>query len=741
MEKIKGMITDIVFQNEDNGYTVAQMRTSDDEITIVGCLPTLKIGETIEAGGTWKSHETYGMQFQAESFMPAVPSSVDGILAYLSSGAVKGIGAKMAKRIVDCFGVETMMVLQQSPEKLTKVEGIGKKKAAEIAKAFSEDRCMRNLMMELLPYGIGTQHCLKIYKRYGDSAMERVRQNPYALSGEISGIGFKTADKIGISMGIDMRSSSRIRQGIIHTLRESASSGHTYLPRTEAAAKAASLLEIEKEGVDEQIYEMALDELIHVENAQSGERVYMYPYYIAENGSCSMLIDLASAQLELPEEDLKERLDSVESEAGISLASRQKEAVLKVFERGVTVITGGPGTGKTTTINSLIKLLEGLELKVKLAAPTGRAAKRMSETTGKEAATIHRLLEMAYSEDEEVMLFLKGEDDQLECDALIVDEASMIDIMLMYNLLKAVKKGTRLVLVGDVDQLPPVGAGNVLSDIIESGAVGVVRLDEIFRQARESMIVVNAHMINKGDMPLLNQKDKDFFFIGRQGPIATAEEVVSLVAKRLPEYYNLDPVRDIQVISAMRKGEAGVTRLNELLQSSLNPASAHKVEEKLGRRIFRVGDKVMQTRNNYEKKWESEDGTQKGQGVFNGDIGYVFHVDKADKALFIVFDDIKVARYDFSELDEIDHSFCTTVHKSQGSEFEAVVMPLSWAPPMLLTRNLLYTGITRAKRLVVLVGERRFLEAMVKNVRNESRYCALGEKLMRFIEEGILGED
>ncbi|KDR94751.1 exodeoxyribonuclease V alpha subunit [Peptoclostridium litorale DSM 5388] len=741
IENIQGTVSEIIFQNEENGYTVARMNTDEGEVTVTGCLATVKMGETIRVSGEWKSHEMYGLQFKAESFMPATPSSVSGILAYLSSGSIKGIGPKLAEKIVHTFGVETLLVLQTSPEKIMKVDGIGKKKAKKIMESFAQDREIRNIMMQLIPYGIGSTYCLKIYKKYREKAMNIIRENPYRIAQDIPGIGFKTADSIGMKMGIDPLSKGRIEQGIIHSLKNGALSGHSYLPREVMCKKASELLGVCKSAIEMQVYEMAAQQLIHIENGGDDQKVYLFPYYIAESGVCKKLVQIASADIEELEIDIKDRIDSIERKNSISLAKKQREAVEKAAIGGITIITGGPGTGKTTTINSIIELFESEKIKVKLAAPTGRAAKRMSEATSKEAFTIHRLLEVGYSADEEESVFLKDEDEPISCDALIIDEASMIDVILMYNLLKAVKPGTRLVIVGDVDQLPPVGAGNVLSDMIDSGVISTVKLDEVFRQAKESMIVVNAHRINKGDPPVLNKKDKDFFFIEAQGSSKSAQEIAGIVGSRLPAYYGLDPLKDIQVLSPMRKGDAGVGSLNLILQERLNPHSHLKEQDKIGGRVFRVCDKVMQIKNNYDKKWESEDGSEKGQGVFNGDIGYVYHIDKASKILYILFDDVKIAKYEYSETDEIDHSFCTTVHKSQGSEFEAVVMPLVWAPPMLMTRNLLYTGITRAKKLVVLVGEKRYLNEMIKNNRIQERFSSIRQRLEMFFREGILEGD
>ncbi len=739
MEKIEGMVSDIVFKNEDNGYVIAHLVNESNDVVIVGCMPTLTEGESIEVEGKWVKHKTYGTQFEVHKFMPVTPSSIEGIYVYLSSGMIKGIGEKMAKRIIDKFGVDTLDVIQNTPHRLSEVEGIGSKKIKQIAKSYEENRELRNIIMQLSPYGITPNFCLKIYKKYKNKAIDVISKNPYKLAEDIRGIGFKVADKIASNIGIDKYSKDRIMQGILYTLNQSLGSGHTYLPKSSLIQESSKLLDIDKEYISDCILGLAYDQKIHIERGFGiEEHIYLIPYYLSENGVCKQIIKLSQAEFKDLNIDIDKEIEKVEKETNIKLATNQSLAVKEAIKGGLVVITGGPGTGKTTTINTIIKVFENNNQEVILAAPTGRAAKRMSETSNKEAKTIHRLLEMGYAKDSQELVFLKDEDDPIKADVVIVDEVSMVDVVLMYSLLKAIKSGTRVILVGDSDQLPSVGAGNVLKDIIESNVINVVRLNEIFRQAQESMIVVNAHRINQG-LPLhLNVKGKDFFFIKKNTNEEILEEVISIVNERLPKFYNLDKLKDIQVLAPMRKGDLGVNNLNIELQKYLNKEEKFKVEETLQKRTFRVGDKVMQVKNNYTKKWENEDKSESGEGIYNGDIGYIHHIDKENKVVYVLFDQTKIVSYDYSELDELDHSFCTTIHKSQGSEFSAIVIPITWAPPMLLNRNLLYTAVTRAKKLVVLVGNVKYLEYMVKNNRTNDRHSNLSEKLNRLKKEGVL---
>ena len=738
MEKLEGMVSDIVFKNEENGYTIAYLANENDEITIVGCMPTLSVGESIEVEGKWVNHKTYGSQFEVNSFMPITPSSLEGIYVYLSSGMIHGIGEKMAKRIVDKFGVDTLDIIQNTPERLTEVEGIGMKKVKQIQESYEENRELRNIIIQLSPYGITPNYCLRIYKKYKEKAIDIINKNPYRLAEDVRGIGFKIADEIASKIGIDKYSPERIMQGIIYTLNQSLASGHTYLPKQILIEQSVKILGVEPKFVENGIMDLAYNQKVHLENKDGQILVYLMMYYICENGVCKEIIKLSQHDIKDLHINIDEEIKIVEKEDNISLAKNQIEAVKEAINNGVTIITGGPGTGKTTSINTIIKIFENNDQKVVLCAPTGRAAKRMSETSNKEAKTIHRLLEMGFGSDSEELVFFKDEEDPIDADVIILDEASMVDIILMYNLLKAVKLGTRVLLVGDSDQLPSVGAGNVLKDIIDSKVIKTVMLNEIFRQARESMIVVNAHKINNGEPLFLNVKNKDFFFLRKNTNEEILNEIVGLVSERLPNFYKFDKLKDIQVLTSMRKGDLGVNNLNIELQKYLNPPNKYKQEEEFAKRIFRVGDKVMQIRNNYTRKWETEDKSESGEGIYNGDIGYIFHIDKDKKTVYVLFDKVKLSAYKYDELDELDHSFCTTIHKSQGSEFPVVVIPIVWAPPMLLSRNLLYTAVTRAKKLVVLVGDVRYLEQMIKNNRINDRYSNLSYKLNKFIKEGLL---
>ncbi|MGO0907019.1 SF1B family DNA helicase RecD2 [Clostridioides difficile] len=739
MEKLEGMISEIVFKNEDNGYTIAHLVNENDEIVVVGCMPTLAMGESIEVEGKWVNHKIYGTQFEVNSFMPVTPSSLEGIYVYLSSGMIHGIGEKMAKRIIDKFGVDTLDVIQHYPEKLQEVEGIGSKKVKQIVKSYEEDRELRNIIIELSPFGITPNYCLKIYKKYKSSAIEVINKNPYQLAEDIRGIGFKVADSIANKIGIDKNSKDRVCQGILYTLNKSLSNGHTYLPEHILIQDSEKLLELSGEIVKECVMMLVYNQKIHIEKVNSENLIYLMPYYLSENGVCSQIVKLSQYEFEDLNIDIENEIKILEDDKKIKLAEKQVLAVKESVNSGVLIITGGPGTGKTTTINAIIDIFENNGKSVTLAAPTGRAAKRMSETSNKEAKTIHRLLEMGFSTDDD-LTFFKDEEDPINSDVIIVDEVSMVDIILMYNLLRAIKLGTRVILVGDSDQLPSVGAGNVLKDMIDSNIINVVKLNEIFRQAQESMIIVNAHKINNGEPLHLNTKGKDFFFIRKSTNEEILNEIIGLVNERLPKFYNVDKLKDIQVLSSMRKGELGVTNLNIELQKYLNKKEQFKVEESFSKRLFRVGDKVMQVKNNYTKKWETEDQKESGEGIYNGDIGYVYHIDKDKKTIYVLFDQTKIVSYLYDELDEIDHSFCTTIHKSQGSEFPVVVIPITWAPPMLLSRNLLYTAVTRAKKLVVLVGDVKYLEYMIKNNRVNQRYSNLGYKLNKFKQEGLLIE-
>lgn len=729
MLTIEGIVKDIVFRNELNSYTVAKLDTEDGEATIVGKIPIINLGETLKVEGEWVYHPTYGEQLKVTNVSLVVPSTINGIEKYLSSGLIPYIGPKTARKIVEKFGLDTLDIIQYNPEKLKEIEGIGDKKLEKIVTAYREQTEIRDIMMFLQQFGITPNYSMRIYKKYGKDTISILTENPYKLSEDIYGIGFKKADKIAENMGISKTSPYRIQGGIRYVLNTYAANGHSYVPLEELTEEVSKLLEIEGDLIADSLRDLAIKGIVHILTVGEELRIYYTPYHVAENNVARKIVELARAELKSLNIDVDGMIKSIEEEENIQFAKRQIEAIKESIENGMVVITGGPGTGKTTIINAIIRIFQEEGLKVSLAAPTGRAAKRMTEATGMEAKTIHRLLEYSYMDEE--MVFGRDEDSPLETDLLIVDEASMVDILLMNSLLKAIVPGTRLILVGDVDQLPSVGAGNVLRDIINSQAVKVVKLDEIFRQAKESHIVVNAHRINKGEYPILN-KGKDFFFIKEQDPNKIVNIILNLCKERLPSYYGVDPVKDIQVLTPMKKGEVGLNSLNRHLQEVLNPKGPYKKERQIGEEIFRVGDKVMQIKNNYSIEWEViEDGlvVERGEGVFNGDLGTIMDIDEESGTLKVLFDEGKEVEYTFDQLDELKLSYAITIHKSQGSEFPIVVMPIYSGPQMLLTRNLLYTAITRAKKLVVLVGEEKYLMMMIKNNRIDKRYSSLDYKI------------
>lgn len=729
MASLEGTIRDIIFAG-DNGYVIARMKVEDSTETVVGYLPGLSSGENIKAEGDWVVHEVYGRQLRVNSYEIVVPTTINGILSFLSSGVITGIGEKTARRIVDKFGVRSLDVIQNSPEDLLKIGGIGPKKLKPIVESYRENMGVKNIIIKLSPFGMTPRMSMKIYKKYGETSLDILRENPYQLIDDIVGIGFKMADDIASGNGIAKDSRYRIEQGLIHILKNSINNGHTFLPENVLLKEAEKLLEVEKEKIESAEYDLLIGRKIVAEKYGDENMVYLARYHKAEQDVTIKLLELLASQRRDLKIDIEKELELFQEDEGIWLADAQIQAVRAAFENGVMVLTGGPGTGKTTTINTIIKMFKKNKNRVVLAAPTGRAAKRMTETTGEESKTIHRLLEMAFDTDDRV-IFVKNEEEPIDADVVIVDEASMIDIFLMDNLLKAMSKKMRLILVGDVDQLPSVGAGNVLADIINSGIVTTIKLTEIFRQAQESDIIINAHRINSGQDILANRKDKDFYFINANTDEEICQQIKSLLGGRLEKFYKADSVKDMQVLSPMRKGTAGVNNLNTILQSSLNPYRSDLLEVELMKRTFRVGDKVMQIKNNYQKKWEGETTTDSGEGIYNGDIGYIYHIDKQNKQIYILFDEHKIYKYKYDELDEIEHCFCTTVHKSQGSEFPVVIIPMTWGPPMLLSRNLLYTAVTRAKKLVVIVGMKKYLDYMIKNNKNNERFSNLDYKIMK----------
>jgi len=747
---LTGIVENIVYHNEDNGYTVfaifcedipltiASYQDDDDKIiTCTGHFPDLREGETVQITGNFVNNPRFGWQLAVTRAEKTAPSSVAAIEKYLGSGVIKGIGARMAKRIVAKFGTETLDILEDDPERLAEIKGITQKRALEFAESFHAQTEIRRVMIFLHEYGISPVYAKKIFKAYKDATIEIVKQNPYKLADDIDGIGFKKADAIAHRLGISRDAPERISAGLRYILWEASNDGHTYTQSDKLTAQAVEMLGAPVALIDNQMIQMQLARMIVREKdpeESNNALVFLSPLYYAEIAVARNLTALAAAH-RIPEktsDDVNATITALERETEMELSDGQRKAISSALTEGVLVITGGPGTGKTTAINTLIALLEHRGLKVMLAAPTGRAAKRMSEATGREAKTVHRLLEVNFM-DSRRQTFKRNEDEPLETDVLIVDEASMLDILLMHSLLKAVPVGTRLILVGDVDQLPSVGSGNVLKDIITSEAVAVARLTEIFRQAAESAIITNAHNINRGIYPELNLKDKDFFFVKRNRQEDVIGAILDLVTRRLPAYKGCESFHDIQVLTPMRKSALGVSGLNGLLQAKLNPPAVGKNEREFGQTLFREGDKVMQIRNNYDATWEIYDSDgyldSEGEGVFNGDMGIIESIDEDGGALTVLFDDNRTVKYDFTQLDELELAYAVTVHKSQGSEYRVVVMPALGGPPMLLTRNLLYTAVTRAKELCVLVGMPECLNRMVDNNRITTRCTALSRRL------------
>lgn len=737
MEEKQGNLTEIIFHNEENGYTIAVMETEDEYFTVVGCLPSCAKGSSYKLRGTFKVHPAYGEQFAFSEFEEVLPTGKAGIEGFLASGVIKGIGPKMAAAIVNQFGEETLEIMEREPERLSQVSGIGPKKADSIAESFAAHREFASVSMFFQEYGVSADYALKLYKIYGANATELIKENPYRLVEEVYGIGFRKADSIAEKLGIEKESTFRIHSGIKYGLSYYVGEGNTYMPQQELCEKVAELLDISTELVYENMVTMAFEGDIQIDNLDGQTVVYLFQYYLAEQKVCKNIAAIAGASLKALSVDIDSMIKMTEGETGIILSEQQIAAVKSSLTSGVSVITGGPGTGKTTIINTIINIFEHSEFKVAIAAPTGRAAKRITETSGHYASTVHRLLEYYYSEGEDVMKFGKTSEDPLKYDVVIVDEASMIDLMLMQGLTDAIKPGTRLIMVGDYDQLPSVGAGNVLRDIIESEYVHTVILKEIFRQAEESMIVVNAHRINKGEYPFVNGKDKDFFLMERPSEKAILDLILELVTKRLAAYYEgIIPVRDIQVLTPVRKGNLGSLSLNKELQQALNPPRDDLMERKFGEKLFRENDKVMQIKNNYQMGWKKRRDFSEGQGIFNGDVGFIEKIDKEFNQMTVIFDEDKYVTYDFSQLDELELAYAVTVHKSQGSEFPIVVMPISWFPPVLATRNLLYTAVTRGKQIVVLVGSEGRMNAMIDNNRIKMRYSGLRCRLENLLEVG-----
>ncbi len=727
MIKIEGAVESVIFYNSDNGYAVCDVSCIGDLVTMTGIMPNIAEGENIIASGSWTTHPEYGEQFKVEYIERVMPTTEIEIEKYLSSGIIPFVGKTTAKRIVECFGADALDIIENEPERLREIKGLTQNKIDAIYKAFVEQIGIRQIVMYFQQFNLSPSSAVNAYKAFGTGAITIIQNNPYVLSDQVDGISFEKSDEIAKSLGFAQNSYVRIASGIKAIMKNiSYLNGHTFLPKPMVVARAMSVLDVEMGPVEDALSRLLLDKELVAEDHGDFEAIYLRLFYDAERFVAEKLINMSGLIFDIDIDYIDRLIASVEQQDKIELTENQRDAVRCVFQTAALVITGGPGTGKTTIINTIIKAMEIEHNKVMLAAPTGRAAKRMSEVCDFEAKTIHRLLEITPGTDEIGNCFAKNSDNPLDCDVLIIDEMSMVDILLMKSLLDAVSPGTRLIMVGDSDQLPSVGAGNVLKDIIDSDTIECIKLTEIFRQAEESMIVVNAHRVNNGEEPHLNDADNDFFFIHRDDPAQLPNTIADLCIRRLPEYYGFDSISQIQVLTPTRKSVFGVNSLNTVLQKCLNPPSPDKAEHITRRCVFRVGDKVMQVKNNYQLEWKR--GSEKGLGVFNGDVGFVTDINNKAGKLTVLYDD-KYVDYDFLLLDEVELAYAVTVHKSQGSEFDAVIMPMFATHRLLMTRNLFYTAITRAKSLVVLVGQEQVMSAYVKNDNVQRRFSGLKDKL------------
>lgn len=739
MPFIEGYVEKIVYRNEDNGYTVLSLVDDGEETTCVGTFHYIGEGELIEAEGTYTDHPMYGEQFQVDQYEIKAPEDILSIERYLGSGAIKGVGLVLAARIVKRFKADTFRIIEEEPERLSEVKGISQRMAMEISQQLEEKKDMRQAMIFLQKYGISSSLAVKIYNQYGPDMYTVIQQNPYKLADDISGIGFKIADEIAVKVGIRSDSDFRVKSGILYSLLQAAGQGHVYLPMKEILASTKELLGIELGSIEKHIMDLTIEKKLIIKEKEE-QVIYSAPYYYMELNVARMLSDL-NIKGEWNQDEIDRKLRNLEKDSGMELDPLQRMAVSEAVKNGILVVTGGPGTGKTTTINTIIQYFEIEGLDVVLAAPTGRAAKRMTEATGYEAKTIHRLLELngMVTEGGGSVSFERNEQNPLETDVVIIDEMSMVDISLMHSLLKAIPVGTRLILVGDVNQLPSVGPGNVLKDIISSEAFEVVMLTKIFRQAAKSDIVVNAHKINQGDHIPLTNGSKDFLFLKREDANVIISAMLTLIQKKLPDYVDAKEY-DIQVLTPMRKGLLGVERLNGILQQYLNPPDKKKREKTLSQGVFREGDKVMQIKNNYQLEWEIKGNyglpLDKGLGIFNGDMGTIIEINEFSEQMTVKFDEGKQVIYGFSQLDELELAYAITIHKSQGSEYPAVVIPLLNGPSMLMNRNLLYTAVTRAKKCVCLVGSKETFWEMAENQNEKRRYSGLMER----IKEITMGE-
>ena len=736
-ETVTGYIDHVIFRNEDNGYTVMVMKGTEDdsELTCVGTFPALTQGASIEAVGNYTTHPVYGRQFQISSYTEKMPEDALAMERYLGSGAIKGIGAALAARIVRRFGDDTMRIVEEEPERLAEIKGISEKKAMEIAEQMTEKADMRRAMIFLQKYGISLNLGARIYQKYGQTVYSVLQENPYRLAEDIGGVGFKIADEIASKIGIHTDSDYRIRSGMLYTLLQASGEGHTYLPKEELFFRASQLLGVDPSYMEKHLMDMVVDRKLIVKETEEGAVVYPARFYYLELNTARMLCEL---NILCPEDEqmMAKRIARIEKETDTELDEMQKQAIMAAARHGLFILTGGPGTGKTTTINAIIRYFEEEGAELRLAAPTGRAAKRMTEATGYEAQTIHRLLElngMPEGEQEgRTVHFDRNSENPLEADVIIIDEMSMVDIALMHSLLLAVTAGTRLILVGDENQLPSVGPGNVLRDIIRSRCFSVVELKKIFRQASESDIVVNAHKINRGEQVEINNKSRDFFFLKRYDADIIIRVVIALIQEKLPKYVEAKPF-EIQVLTPMRKGLLGVERLNQILQRYLNPPDPSKKEKEIGQGLFREGDKVMQIRNNYQLEWEVRGRygipVDKGVGVFNGDTGIIRMINEFAELAEVEFEDGRYAQYTFKQLDELELAYAVTIHKSQGSEYPAVIIPILSGPRMLMNRNLLYTAVTRARKCVTVVGSEETFREMINNEKQQRRYSSLDRRI------------
>ena len=726
----EGTVQSVIFQNEENGYTVLRLVTEEGElITVVGCIPCAAPGEHLGVSGAWETHPQHGTQLRAEEVERRLPEDAEELISYLGSGICKGLGPATARRLVERFGAETADVISSQPEKLSLIKGITARRAMEISESFRRHMGLRRLMAFLAQYGLPPVLAIRLRQIYGDGALDAIRRDPYLLSADAGGLPFSAADEIAMSMGFSARSPERLRSALLFELSHNEGNGHVFLPRPKLLAATAQLLG-DEDGVEEALDTLIDEGKVFSETVANVEACYLLRLHEAEDYACRKLTNLLSATADVSSRAGK-TVDEIEAAQGITYAPLQRKAVELAAEHGVLILTGGPGTGKTTTVRGIVSLFERMGLAIVLAAPTGRAAQRLGELTGREAQTVHRLLGMSWNEATHEVTFTKGEKEPLEADAVIVDEMSMVDLPLFAALLRALRPGTRLVMVGDADQLPSVGPGNVFSDLIRSGKVETVFLREVFRQAERSAIIRNAHAVNAGEPPRLQNDQGDFYFLCRRDAQRAVSTVVELCRTRLPEKMGI-PVSDIQVLTPTRKGPAGTENLNRLLQEALNPPKPGQPEVRWGDRVYRPGDRVMQTRNDYDILWEKEDGTV-GSGVFNGDVGHVQAIDPAGEWLAILYEDRK-ALYSLEMLSEIDLAYAQTVHKAQGSEYPCVVLCAMPSAPGLMVRGVLYTALTRARELLILVGDDAAVREMAANDRRARRYSGLRWRLAHFGE-------